>query len=251
MQGRRRTNQAPAFGCQPNTESPQVIWVQLTLDQRGFFQCTQVGADRVLAHTLAVGQIGGRERGMPVALSQIQTDQNAPLGQRNFFIPHALAQNAIIRPRAHFDQPQNLHSINVGHAGLGQKLTEAGRLDIWQVRRNVQRIRPVFVARRGSTDFRHKQNCTASNYIVQIHRPVTARRSARLVPSQVRAPGNGRRAHPKLFDSWVVPFQPMRRDPLNRNRPIVCHPVHPQFPHILIQTTVAQKSGAHTCQRND
>ena len=52
-------------------------------------------------------------------------------------------------------------------------------------------------------------------------------------------------AHPELFGHWDLPCQPTRKDPLNRNRPTVCHPGHPQILNILIQTTFPKDLGTH------
>ena len=51
--------------------------------------------------------------------------------------------------------------------------------------------------------------------------------------------------HPRLFCNCGVPFQPVGRNPPYRNRPIAWHPVNPQVPKILIQTTLTQKYGMH------
>ena len=48
------------------------------------------------------------------------------------------------------------------------------------------------------------------------------------------------RVHPTLLGNCGVPFQPAGRDPPYRNRPIAWHPVNPQIPKILIQTTLTQ-----------
>ena len=53
------------------------------------------------------------------------------------------------------------------------------------------------------------------------------------------------RVHPRLFGNCGEPFQPVGRNPPYKNRPIAWHPVNPQIPKILIQTTLTQKYGIH------
>jgi len=129
-----RADQAPAVSRQTDKEGPQVVRVQLAFDEARFLQGPQVGANRILAQTLAVCQVCRREGGLTIAFCQVEADKDTPLGQRDFFIAHALAQNTVVGSGAHLDQPQDFHPVHMIQAGLGQKLAEADHF-IWRLSR--------------------------------------------------------------------------------------------------------------------
>ena len=51
------------------------------------------------------------------------------------------------------------------------------------------------------------------------------------------------RGHATMSGDCDAAFQPARKAPSHKNRPLACYPFHSQIPEVLIQTTYAQESG--------